>query len=554
MWFKKSMGILVGVGLVLAACTGASPSSSASTSAGPSAEPVAQVLRLNMSQEPAHLDPVQASDSISIQVLRSVTRPLAYFDADLNVVPGLADSWDVSPDGTTITFHLGTHSYSNGDPIVAGDFVYSWHKLMDPRVAADYAYVMDPVAGFGDAQAADPADNAAVDAALAATGVAAPDDKTFVVTLARPASYFVYIAALWIGAPEKPEFTYAEAADYVSSGPMMMQEWKHGSNIVLVQNPHWNAENPNDQANIDEIDLAMINDTTASLAAYEADELDNTGVPRAEVARVKADPILSGQIASGNVLSFSYYGFDLKDPNGPFTKSKLLRKAFNEALDKDVLLNTVFKGIGTVAYSLVPPGMPGHQDTQFIPFDKAQALTDFNQALTDLGLTKDTIHLELGYNVAGSNEDQAVFFQAQWKDAFGIDVKLTATEDFGSYLDRLSNDPYDIFRLGWGADYPHPNNFLTDLISCTSANNNMAYCNPEVDALLASAAAKATIAEQVPIYNQVQEMVMLDAPIIPQLFGQRFALIKPWVQNFTITAQDSNSGELFYYKVSIAAH
>ena len=554
MWFKKSMGILVGVGLVLAACTGASQSPGASASAGPSTTPVAQVLRLNMSQEPAHLDPVQASDSISIQVLRSVTRPLAYFDENLAVVPGLADSWDVSADGTQITFHLGTHSYSNGDPIVAGDFVYSWRKLVDPRIAADYAYVMDPIAGFGDAQAADPADNAAVDAALANVGVSAPDDKTFVVKLSRPASYFVYIAALWIGAPEKATFTYAEAADYVSSGPMMMKEWKHGSNIVLVPNPHWNAENPSDPIKIDEIDLAMINDTTASLAAYEADELDVTGVPRAEVARVKADTTLSGQIASGNVLSFSYYGFDLKDPNGPFTKSKLLRKAFNEALDKDVLLNTVFSGIGTVAYSLVPPGMPGHQDTQFIKFDKVQAKKDFDQALTDLGIAAADLHLELGYNVGGSNEDQAVFFQGQWKDVFGIEVKLTATEDFGSYLDRLSNDPYDIFRLGWGADYPHPNNFLTDLISCTSANNNMAYCNPEVDALLASAAAKATLDEQVPIYNQVQEMVMADAPIIPQLFGQRFSLIKPWVQGLTISAQDTNAGELFYYQVSIAAH
>ena len=143
--------------------------------------------------------------------------------------------------------------------------------------------------------------------------------------------------------------------------------------------------------------------------------------------------------------------------------------------------------------------------------------------------------------------------QEQWRTAFGITVEPVGLE-WGAYLARLSEDPFDIFRLGWGADYPHPNNFLTDLISCTSGNNNMAYCNPQVDALLAEAAAKATLADQVPLYNQAQEMVMADAPIIPLRFSQRFTLVKPWVQNLVATSQDSSTGELFYAWVSIAAH
>ena len=112
-----------------------------------------------------------------------------------------------------------------------------------------------------------------------------------------------------------------------------------------------------------------------------------TGVPRAEVNRVKEDPVLSGQIREGDVLSIAYFGFDLKNPNGPFTKSVQLRKAFNEALDKDTMLATIFSGIGTVAYSLVPPGMPGHQDDQFIPFDVEKAKTDFAAAVAALGTT-----------------------------------------------------------------------------------------------------------------------------------------------------------------------
>lgn len=557
MYFKKFMGGIVAVGLVLAACTPGSTTSQdpdASTDATGSQAPAAeQVLRVNMSQEPPHLDPTLADDSISIQVLRSITYPLAFYDADLEIVPGLADSWDVSADGKEITFHLGDHKYSNGEDIIAADFVTSYRRLADPRIAASYSYSLEPVVGWSELQEIDittATADADVEAGLDALGVAAPDDKTFVVTLKRAASYFVYIAAGWFSAPEKEDFDYSEAETYVASGPMMIQEWRHNSNIVLVPNPEWSGE----AVTIDRIDLAMINDPTASLAAYEADELDVTGVPRAEVNRVKEDPELSGQIREGDVLSIAYFGFDLKNPNGPFTKSVLLRKAFNEALDKDTMLATIFSGIGTVAYSLVPPGMPGHQEDQFIPFDATKAKADFDEAVAALGTTADALNLELGYNVAGNNEDLAVYFQEQWRTVFGIEVKLTSMGDFGAYLDRLTQDPFDIFRLGWGADYPHPNNFLTDLISCTSGNNNMGYCNPAVDALLEQASSLANLEDQVPLYNQAQEMVMADAPIIPQTFGARFTLVKPWVQNLVLTAQDSNSGELFYAWTSIAAH
>jgi oligopeptide transport system substrate-binding protein len=555
MLFNKVTGGIVAIGMVLAACAspGNSIAPSGSQPAASAGGNVDQVLRVNMSQEPPHLDPTQADDSISIQVLRSITSPLAYYDADLQVVPALAASWEFSADGKTLTWHLGDHKYSNGDPIVAADFVTSYRRLADPRIAASYSYSLEPVVGWSELQDVDTAtaSDTDVEVLLDKLGVAAPDDKTFVVTLKRPATYFVYIGAGWFSAPQKAEFAFGEADGYVSSGPMMMKEWRHNSNIVLIPNPEWDGT----PVTIDEIDLAMINDQTASLAAYEADEIDLSGIPRAEINRVKDDPDLSGQIIEGNVLSFNYYGFDLKNKNGPFTKSVLLRKAFNEALDKDTMLATVFSGIGNVAYSLVPIGMPGHQDDQFIKFDVAQAKTDFDEAVAALGVTKDQLNLEIGFNSAGgANDDLAAFMQQQWETAFGIKIQLTSMGDFGSYLDRLTQDPFDIFRLGWGADYPHPNNFLTDLISCTSGNNNMGYCNPAVDALLEEAASKATLEEQIPLYNQAQELVMADAPVIPQTFGARFSLVKPWVQGLVVTAQDSNAGELFYAWTSITPH
>ena len=554
MWFKKSMGALVALGLVLAACTSPSASTEPSGSAQPSvsqAPPAEQVLRVDIGNEPPSLDPTQATDSASIQVLRSTTYPLAYFDGDLNVVPGLADDWDVSADGTEITFHLGAHKYSNGDDIVAEDFVYSWQRLSDPREAAGYSYVLADVVGYDEISAIDTATatDAEIDAALLTLGVSAPDSSTFVVKLKHAASYFVYIATLWVTVPQKAGMTWGEADGYVSSGPMIMTEWNHNSNVVLEPNTEWGG----DPVTIARIELSMIDDPAASLAAYEADELDIGAVPTQEIGRIQDDPQLSGEVLEGAVLSIYYFGFDMKDPNGPFAQSRLLRRAFSEAIDKQTMIATTFSGIGTVAHSLVPPGMPGYQTDAFIPYDVTQAQADFAAGLAELGITADDLQLEVGYNSGSNHEDKVDFLVEQWRTAFGVEVEAVGLE-WGAYLTRLNEDPFDIFRLGWGADYPHPNNFTTDLISCTSGNNNMGYCNPDVDALLQQAAVKKDLDEQVALYNQAQEMFMADAPLIPLRYGQRFTLVKPWVQNLVVTSADSSTGESFYYKVSIAPH
>ncbi len=559
MWFKKFLGVFVTLGLVLAACSGggSTPSPSAGGTGGESTAPTTgtadQVFRVDLGGEPPTLDPTQATDSQSINVLRSITRPLAYFDANLEVVPGLAESWKVSDDGQTITFTLKDGiTYSDGSPIVAADFVYSWKRLIDPREAAGYSYVMADVVGGEDLLAVDTAtaSDADITALLDAFGVKAPDDKTFVVNLARPAAYFVYIATLWVTVPQKEGSNFAEADGYVGSGPMAMTSWDHQSRIVLEPNQNWTA---GDAPTIDRIEMSMIQDPAATLAAYEAGELDIAGVPTQEIPRIQGDADLSTQVLQGDVLSIYYFGFDLKNPDGPFTNSVLLRQAFNEAVDKQTMIATTFSGIGTAANSLVPPGMPGHLDTDFYPYNQEKATADFNQAMSDLGTTAADLKLEVGFNTDANHEDKVAFLQEQWRQAFGIDVTPVGLE-WGAYLDRLSSDPFDIFRLGWGADYPHPNNFTTDLISCSSGNNNMGYCNQDVDALLQQAAVAPTLDEQVPIYDQVQEMVMADAPIIPLRFGSRFTLVKPWVQNLTATAQDSSTGELFYDQVSIAAH
>ena len=539
--------------VALAACSAPGTSDQPGGSGNESqAQAPDQVLRIPLGGEPATLDPNRASDSTSITVLNQLVRPLVYFDADLNTVSegGLAESWDVSEDGQTVTFHLKDGiKYSDGSDIVAADFVTSWRRLIDPRTAADYYYVMLDIDGAGDVAGADPDDDAAVDAALENFGVEAPDDATFVVHLSHPATYFVSIATLWVTAPLREDFEYGEAEGYVSSGPYIMSEWNHEANVNMVPNPEWTA-GPASQ--LTSLEMPIIADPAQALAAYENDEVDIAAVPSADVPRIKDDPDLSQQVIQGDRLSLEYYGFDMR-PESVFGKSKSLRYAFSEAVDKQTLIDTLRQGVGTVAGSAVPPGMPGHQADIGIAYDADKAVTDFQTGLDEAGVSAGDLALQLGYNTEADHEPTVEFLQEQWRTAFDVNVELVGLE-WSSYLTRLNEDPFDIFRLGWGADYPHPNNFLTDLFTCTSGNNNMQYCNEDFDALMADAAVEPDLDTQVGIYNQAQEMLVDDAPVIFISWGGRFTLVKPWVTGLTITPGDATTGSFFYDAVTIAEH
>ena len=552
MWHKRTLGAITALGLIIAACGTGTPSSTGGGESQSEAPAADQVLRLPLGGEPATLDPNRASDSVSITVLNQLVRPLVYFDADLQTVSegGLAETWEVSEDGETVTFHLKDGiTYSDGSDIVAADFVTSWRRLIDPRTAADYYYVMLDVAGASDVAAADPEDDAAVDAALENFGVEAPDDATFVVHLSHPATYFVSIATLWVTAPLREDFEFGEADTYISSGPYIMSEWNHEANVNLVPNPEWTA-GPASQ--LTSLEMPIIADPAQALAAYENDEVDIAAVPSADVPRVKDDPDLSQQVIQGDRLSLEYYGFDMR-PESVFGKSKALRWAFSEAVDKQTLIDTLRQGVGTVAGSAVPPGMPGHQADIGIPYDLAKAETDFEAGLGEAGVSAGDLALQLGYNTEADHEPTVEFLQEQWRTAFDVNVELVGLE-WSSYLTRLNEDPFDIFRLGWGADYPHPNNFLTDLFTCTSGNNNMKYCNEEFDSLMADAAVEPDLETQVGIYNQAQEMLVEDAPVVFISWGGRFTLVKPWVEGLTLTPQDFTSGAYFFTNVTIAAH
>lgn len=383
--------------------------------------------------DPRSLHPQAASGSDEISIIGGIQRGLLYYNQDLTLRPELAtDMPDVSADGLTYTFTLGDHNYSDGTPIVAGDYVRAVQQLADPRNAFDYGYEACWIAGvdailgadFGcstDSPAmalpADPAlyftgtpEDQAIDAALATIGVAAPDDHTVVYTLKTPTSFFTNLVAMWLFTPvPESQTTWAEAADIKSSGPFMLQSWTHNAQMVLVPNPEWSGETT---PALDSIEISIGGDPAAAVAAWERGDLDEVAVPSSDVRRVLDTPDYADMINRGTTLSIEYYDFancvakddngdvlcppnaavgnDARVPGGSPSQNANFRRALTQAVDRAEMIQVGFAGLGTVSYSPTMPGIPGFPTitdaNNPYPFDVTAALATMSTALDELGI------------------------------------------------------------------------------------------------------------------------------------------------------------------------
>jgi oligopeptide transport system substrate-binding protein len=584
---KRLLGILASMAVIMAACGGATTSSAPPAASGEppasgeaSAPPegglaAEQILRYAIVQDPATLDPNAAQDSESISILGNLHRGLVYYDENMQVVPALAESWEISEDSQTLTFHLRDAQYSNGDPIVAGDFVYSWRRLADPRTAAPYSYVMGEVEGAPELLAmagADPApSDADIDAALDGLGVEATDDSTLVVQLNTPATYFLTALALWVFVPIQESWITSEnateAANYVSSGPFMLGTWDHNSQIILTPNPNWYGTAPT----LTEVQLSIVADLAAIQAGYEAGELDAVNpVDTPDIQRVKDDPLLSPEYSEVPTLAITYYNYNngtdpsgegtlarCQDPKACPTTNKNFRIALTQAIDKDAFIAATFAGLGQVANSIVMPGIPGYDETiDPYPFDLDAANASMDTALQELGFASaaEIPPLKFGFNTGGGHEPRVAFLAEAWRQAFGLETEQIGS-DFAVFLTQRTAGEYDIARNGWGADYPHANNQLNGLFNCGGGNNDNQYCNPAFDELLAQAAVEPDQDAQAEIYKEAQRILMDDAATLPLRFGLSPQLLKPWVSGALVTPNDAtNPGDRFFETISILEH
>ena len=482
--------------LVLAAGCGGSDDKKTGGANGKAAEN--QVLTMAWGAEPPSLDPGLATDTTSSNILLNIMDPLVRLGDDLQPVPALAESWDV--DGNVVTFHLRDDArWTNGDPVTAHDFEYSWKRTLDPSLAADYAYQLYGIVGAEAYNNAKPAQAAALREKV---GVKALGDRTLQVTLTSEQPWFVQQAAhhsfLAVHKPTLERFgtKWTEAKNIVTNGPFELADWKHDASLTLVKNEDWRGA---DKVALQRIEGRIIVDGTTRVQAFEAGEvdvLDGGGLPPADLPRLKQLPEYEKYPALGTY----YYGFNLK--NVPDVNQ---RRAMAFAIDRQSIIDNVAQADQIPATGMVPQGMPGFD---VIKQDFLPTRADLDKAREFMAKVKEPkTKITFFYNDSPGHKEIAVAAQSMWKE-LGIDVTIKAQE-FAQFLEFLGPPPadaVDMYRLGWIADYVDPMNFL-ELWTSESGNNNSRFASPAYDRLIAQARNTPDDAKRYELYRRAEAML-----------------------------------------------
>jgi oligopeptide transport system substrate-binding protein len=513
------------IALLLAACGGGDDEVGEGASDG--------VITINWSTEPPSLDPGLATDTTSSNILGNIMDPLLELEGeDLVPTPALAESWDV--EGATVTFHLrGDGRWTNGDPVTAEDFEYSWKRTISPDLAADYAYQFFGIVGAADYNAC----KQNCDAMRDKVAIEALDERTLRVELTSPQPWFIqqmgHTSFLPVHRPTVEQFgdKWTEAANIVTNGPFQLARWDHNSRLDLVK---WNEWRNADEVSLERVNGRMITEGTTAVQAFEAGELDETGalggLPPEELPRLQGTP----EYEQTPSLGTYYYGVNVD--NVPDVNQ---RRAMALAIDRQSIIDNIAQAGQLPATGFTPTGMPG--------FDAINPASEWLPETGDMARAQELMEqvqnpvrdITLVINDAPGHREIAVAVQDMWSE-LGIDVEIQQQE-WAQFLESLGPPPAkstDAYRLGWIGDYVDAMNFL-ELWTCDSGNNNSNYCNEEFDALVEEARSTEDNAERYELYAQLEEIMFGpegDMPIIPIYFYtnvslQREAIKDTFTQN-----------------------
>ncbi len=509
-------------------------------------------IRYDIGAEPKTIDPALNSAVESGTVILNCFEGLTRTDENEKPIPGVATSWDVSPDGLTYTFKLRSDAkWSDGKALTAKDFEYAWKRAMNPATAAEYANYFYYIKN-GEAYNKNKANADAV-------GVKATDDTTLVVTLENPTPYFLALTSFPTYMPVKKDVVEAnkdtwatKPETYVSNGPFVLKEWRPKDRLVLEKNAnYWNTK----EVKLDRLEMTMIEEATSRLAAYKSGQLDYIESPPSQEipnllakGEAKAIPYLGTYFFSINVTS----KLASVDPQAAkVLKDVKVRKALSLAIDRDALVKNVVKGGQEPATTFVPPGVPaGTNIPDFKNKDYYAPKGDVAQAKSLLasagypngqGFPK----IVLLYNSGSGHQNVAQAVQDMWKKNLGINVELQNQEWKVFQTTRTSKD-YVIARDGWIGDYLDPTTFL-DVFTSDSGNNNPGYKNTAYDAKIAAAKKEADPAKRAVLLHDAENMLMADAPIIPLYYYKNIAMVKDYVKG----ARKSMLGFVYFDKAYV---
>jgi oligopeptide transport system substrate-binding protein len=524
------------VGLVVAACTqGGGPTL---PGVGAQADPNGELVT-NMGSEPDNIDPQMSSFVQEIGVIMKTYEALMTFDVKTGKpIPAAAKEMPkVSADGKTYTFTIRDGlKYSDGQALTAKNFQYGWQRLCDPATAGQYAFTGYIVAGCGDwngmdPKQDDPAKLAAAKANFLNNVKVSGNEISF--TLTDQAPYFTSIAGLWVGVPAREDKVtqggekWTEPATYIGNGPFVLSEWKHNEKMVFTRNTNYRT--PTKLAKWTQV---MINEGAVAFAAYRNNELDIFGIAAEDLRAIDAEPDLKAQRVDGPGSCTFYVGFNNR--LAPFN-DKNVRIAFAKSFDRDGYINDVQK-IGKPATSFIPPGMPGNDpgDT-FQKFDVAAAKAALAQASP--AATAALANLKITYSSSARAKTRLEWFQNQWKNNLGVNVALDPVDSttYTQLVKKPETTPAAFF-LGWCADYPDPQNWLSTVFHSQSTVSRVGYNNPQFDKLTADADKETDATKRADLYQQASRILSQDAAAGFVYNDANPILQKPWVKDYYLTS------------------
>lgn len=512
------------VGL-LAALTGAV--NAAQVPAGTVLDAKQDVVR-HIKDEPASLDPIKAVGLPEIPVIRDLFEGLVNQDEHGNPVPGVAERWQTS-DNRTFTFILREDArWSNGDPVTAKDFVYSWRRLVTPANTSSFSWFAS-LAGIVNAD-----DILAGKLPPDQLGVVAMDDHTLKVMLSRPVPYFINLMANFSLFPvhqatvEKYGADWTRPGNLVGNGAFKLDERVVNEKLVLTPNAHyW------DHAHtvLRKVTYLPISQESNATKRYLAGDIDITeSFPKNQYQKLLKT--LPGEVYTPAQLGTYYYAFNTQ--SAP-TSDQRVRKALSYAIDRHVIAQKVLGTGEKPAYRLTPDVTSGFTPEQSELEQYSQAELDA-QAKALMGAAGygpgKPLKLSLLYNTQETNKQVAIAVASMWKKTLGVEVKLV-NQEWKTYIDNRNSGHFDVVRASWVGDYNEASTFLSLLTSSHSGNISR-FHNAEYDRLMKDTGGQTDSQRLNQEYNQAERILTNEAPIAPIYQYTNARLIKPWVKGYPI--------------------
>lgn len=488
--------------------------------------------------DPGSLDPHKATTLIEGNVIAELYEGLVTHDAKGDIIPGVAKSWQIDSSGLVYTFELRNDAkWSNGDPVVASDFVYALRRLMNPQTAAPYANVLFTLKNAEEVNKGQMPPEA--------LGAEAMDDTTLELTLKQPTPYFIAQLAHVTGKPlhrasiEAFHSDFVNPAHMVTNGPFKLQQFIPNDQLVMVKNPFFY-----DAAHValDKEVFVPIEDRSAALRRFMAGEIESyNDVPIEQIGFVRSHLTKEFKVSAN--LGNYYYALDVRKP--PFN-DKRVRQALSMVIDREFLAEKIWGGTMQPGYSFVPPGIASYGMPATVtwkdmnPFDREDAA---KKLLAEAGYGEGgkKLSIEIRFNTSENHRATAVAIADMWK-VLGVETRLLSTDAISHYAFIREKLPFDVIRAGWFADYTDAQNFLFLAESDNKALNISNFSSKDYDALMAKAASEQDPEERSKTLHEAESLLLEEQPDLVLMIFESRNLVSQKLRGWETNPLDQHEG------------